>query len=54
MKVLVIFSVIGLVAALMRACIHFGYRYIDKMLCVRPPVDPNKPIVLPSNRGGAA
>jgi hypothetical protein len=48
-KFLIVLSVVAFVAALMRVCVHFGYRYIDKMLCVSPPVDPNKPIVLPSN-----
>lgn len=37
-------------AAFMRVAIHFGYRWIDKMLLVQPPIDPSKPIVLSLDR----
>jgi hypothetical protein len=45
-EALVMAAMVGGTLAFIRVCLFFGYRYIDKMLCVPPPVDLNKPIVL--------
>jgi len=43
-------ALVGIVALLIWAGIHFGGKWIDKMLCVRQPLDLSKPIVLPSRK----
>lgn len=44
---LIAIGVIGGCSTFIWAGIHFGSRWIDKMLCVPPPLDPSKPIVRP-------
>lgn len=42
-------TVVGLIGGTASAIwlgIHYGSKWVDRMLCV-PPLDPNKPIVLP-------
>jgi hypothetical protein len=42
---LIVIAVIAAPVLLIYTGIHFGSRWIDRMLCVQPPLDPNKPIV---------
>jgi hypothetical protein len=45
MKALTIIALFGGTFAFIRLGVYFGSKYIDRMLCVRPPADPDKPIV---------
>jgi len=47
MKYLIMAAIIGGTSLTMWLAIHFGGKWIDKMLCVQPPYDPNKPLVRP-------
>lgn len=47
MKYLAMFGIIGGTGSVIWLGIHFGSRWIDKMLGVQPPFDPSKPIVRP-------
>lgn len=50
MEYLIAFLVFGgTYLAIWLGC-YFGGKWIDRMLGVRPPLDPNKPIVLPHPR----
>lgn len=47
MKYLIMAGIFGGTGGMIWAGTYFGGRWIDKMLCVRPPLDPSKPIVRP-------
>jgi hypothetical protein len=44
-KFAIVGTLSGLTFAFISLSLHFGGKWIDKMLCVQPPQDPNKPIV---------
>lgn len=50
MEYIVVLGIVAAVLAVIRIGLYFGYRWIDKMLCVMPPVDPNKPIISKSSQ----
>jgi hypothetical protein len=50
MKFVVVFGIVAGTYGLIRLGLYFGYRWVDKMLCVPEPIDLNKPIVRPLPR----
>lgn len=50
-KLAVVGMISGLTFTFISLGIYFGGRWIDKMLCVQPPIDPSKPIVRRSPQG---
>lgn len=50
MKLAVVLGFVVVAYGLIRVGLHFGYRWIDRMLCVPEPMDPSKPIVRPHPR----
>ena len=44
---LIVLSVFAIPASVAYLGLHFGSKWIDRQLCVPPPLDLNKPIVLP-------
>jgi hypothetical protein len=50
MKYIVVFGYVAAAYGLIRLGLYFGYRWVDKMLCLPEPIDPSKPIVRPHPR----
>jgi len=46
MEAFLVIAIFGATFTSIWLAIHFGTKYIDRMLRVQPPADPKKPIVL--------